>query len=190
MKHPFFALTGMIGSNTLLKSKKSSFHALQYDDMAPDLRPRRPRADSRVGRYPSRQCHIPHAKAEDTSTMVHPRCLSAQDWVLAVARCPFKARCTSCPCCSSSVRRSHAAWRTAFITVAVLICQGWFCGMQYAHRALTVGKEVVPAAWILESVLSRPAHWVSGAVMSLSPFVEAKHCMRSTVGASWPCERY
>ena len=76
-----------------------------------------------------------------------------------------------------------------FIAVAVVMCPGWFCGMQYAHRALTVGKEAVPA-WILESVLSRPAHWVSSAVMSLSLFVEVKHCMRSTVGVSWLCMRY
>lgn len=73
----------------------------------------------------------------------------------------------------------RAAWgtarSTAFIAVMVAVYQGWFCGMQNAHRALSaLGKEVVPA-WMLESVLSRPAHWLGGATMGLSLLVEAKH---------------
>ncbi|KAF8270924.1 hypothetical protein EI94DRAFT_1770597 [Lactarius quietus] len=73
----------------------------------------------------------------------------------------------------------RAAWgtarSTAFIAVAVVMYQGWFCGMQNAHRALTAfGKDAVPK-WMIESVLSRPAHWLGGAVMGLSLFVEAKH---------------
>ncbi|KAH9173334.1 hypothetical protein EDB89DRAFT_1959235 [Lactarius sanguifluus] len=112
----------------------------------------------------------------------HPRCLTVpQDRVLAVAR--WTLPIYGALHFRSRARPLHmilrAAWgtarSTAFIAVAVVMYQGWFCGMQNAHRALTaLGTEVVPA-WMLDSVLSRPAHWLGGAVMGLSLFMEAKH---------------
>ncbi|KAH9042865.1 hypothetical protein EDB84DRAFT_1266717 [Lactarius hengduanensis] len=121
----------------------------------------------------------------------HPRCLTVpQDRVLAVARwtLPIYGALHFVPLLffkRGAFARAplhmilRAAWgtarSTAFIAVAVVMYQGWFCGMQNAHRALTtLGTEVVPA-WMLESVLSRPAHWLGGAVMGLSLFMEAKH---------------
>ena len=121
----------------------------------------------------------------------HPRCLSVpQERVLAVARwtLPIYGALHFVPLLffkRAALMRAparmalRAAWgtarSTAFIAVAVVMYQGWFCGMQNAHRALTaLGTETVPA-WMLESVLSRPAHWLGGAVMGLSLFAEAKH---------------
>jgi hypothetical protein len=72
----------------------------------------------------------------------------------------------------------RAAWgtarSTAFLSVAVIIYQGWFCAMQNAHRALTAQRPAIPA-WLLAAVVSRPAHWIGGALAGLSLFVEAKH---------------
>jgi hypothetical protein len=121
----------------------------------------------------------------------HARCLSVPpDRILAVARwtLPIYGALHFVPLLffkRAAFARApvhmalRAAWgtarSTAFIAVMVTIYQSWFCGMQNAHRALTaLGKEVVPA-WMLESVLSRPAHWLGGAAMGLSLFVEAKH---------------
>jgi hypothetical protein len=121
----------------------------------------------------------------------HPRCLSVpQGRVLAVARWTlpiygalhfvpllfFKRTAFARAPARMALRAAWGTARsTAFIAAAVVMYQGWFCGMQNAHRALTaLGKDAVPA-WILESVLSRPAHWLGGAVMGLSLFVEAKH---------------
>jgi hypothetical protein len=72
----------------------------------------------------------------------------------------------------------RAAWgtarSTAFLSVMVVIYQGWFCGMQNAHRAL-VAKSAAAPAWLLAAVVSRPAHWIGGAIAALSLLVEAKH---------------
>lgn len=121
----------------------------------------------------------------------HPRCLSVpRGRMLAVARwtLPVYGALHFVPLLffkrAAFVRAPRrmalrAAWgtarSTAFIAVAVGIYQSWFCGMQNAHRGLTaLGTEMVPA-WMLESVLSRPAHWLGGVVMGLSLFMEAKH---------------
>jgi len=75
----------------------------------------------------------------------------------------------------------RAAWgtarSTAFLSLTVVIYQAWFCGMQNAHRAVSAlrAREPVVPAWLLDAVVSRPAHWVGGVVAGLSLFVEAKH---------------
>jgi hypothetical protein len=72
----------------------------------------------------------------------------------------------------------RAAWGTGrstlFLSLVVVICQGWFCGMQNAHRALAARRGAAPA-WLLAFVLSRPVHWIGGMVSGLPLFVEAKH---------------
>ncbi|KAI0306867.1 hypothetical protein B0F90DRAFT_1807613 [Multifurca ochricompacta] len=71
----------------------------------------------------------------------------------------------------------RAAWgtarSTAFLAVAVVMYQGWFCGMQNAHRALVARGPAVPG-WLLATVMSRPMHWLGGLITGLSVFVEAK----------------
>jgi len=75
----------------------------------------------------------------------------------------------------------RAAWgtmrSTAFLSLAVVMYQAWFCGMQNAHRAVAALRAREPAvpAWLLEAVVSRPAHWIGGVIMGLSLFVETKH---------------
>jgi hypothetical protein len=72
----------------------------------------------------------------------------------------------------------RAAWgtarSTAFLSVAVIMYQGWFCAMQNAHRALSAQRPAIPA-WLIAAVVSRPAHWIGGALAGLSLFAEAKH---------------
>ncbi|KAH9985217.1 hypothetical protein BJV74DRAFT_886347 [Russula compacta] len=72
----------------------------------------------------------------------------------------------------------RAAWGTArssaFLSVAVVIYQAWFCSMQNAHRALAARRGTAPA-WLLAAVMSRPVHWMGGVITGLSLFVEAKH---------------
>jgi hypothetical protein len=125
--------------------------------------------------------------------MSHPqlsRCLSVpQDRMLAVARWTlpvygalhfvpllFFKRAAFARAPARMILR--AAWgtarSTAFLSVAVVMYQGWFCGMQNAHRALAARRPAVPE-WLLASVVSRPAHWLGGVIMGLALFVEAKH---------------
>ena len=72
----------------------------------------------------------------------------------------------------------RAAWgtarSTAFLSLAVVIYQGWFCAMQNAHRTLSAKRAAVPA-WLLTAVVSRPVHWMGGLFTGLSLLVEAKH---------------
>jgi len=72
----------------------------------------------------------------------------------------------------------RAAWgtarSTAFLSLAVVIYQGWFCAMQNAHRTLSAKRAAVPA-WLLAAVVSRPVHWMGGVFTGLSLLVEAKH---------------
>ena len=119
-----------------------------------------------------------------------PRCLSVpQDRILSVARwtLPIYGALHFVPLLffkRAAFMRAparmalRAAWgtarSTAFLSVAVVIYQGWFCGMQNVHRALAARRAVVPA-WLLSAVLSRPAHWMGGVVTGLSLFVEAEH---------------
>ncbi len=126
--------------------------------------------------------------------MSHPhisRCLSVpQDRILTVARWTlpiygalhfvpllfFKRAAFARAPARMALR---AAWGTArsttFLSVAVVIYQGWFCAMQNAHRALSArGAKEVPA-WLLEAVTSRPVHWIGGLITGLSLFIEAKH---------------
>jgi hypothetical protein len=119
-----------------------------------------------------------------------PRCLSVpQDRILSVARwtLPIYGALHFVPLLffkRAAFMRAparmalRAAWgtarSTAFLSVAVVIYQGWFCGMQNAYRALAARRAVVPA-WLLAAVLSRPAHWMGGVVTGLSLFVEAEH---------------
>ncbi|KAH9998269.1 hypothetical protein BJV77DRAFT_940610 [Russula vinacea] len=125
--------------------------------------------------------------------MSHPhvaRCLSVpQDRILSVARWTLpvygalhfvpllffkRAAFTRAPARMALRAAWGTARSTAFLSVAVVIYQGWFCGMQNAYRALAARRAVVPD-WLLAAVLSRPAHWIGGIVTGLSLFVEAKH---------------
>ena len=118
-----------------------------------------------------------------------PRCLSVpQDRILSVARWTLpiygalhfvpllffkRAAFTRAPARMALRAAWGTARSTAFLSVAVVIYQGWFCGMQNAYRALAARHAVVPA-WLLAAVLSRPAHWIGGVVTGLSVLVEAK----------------
>ena len=125
--------------------------------------------------------------------MSHPhvaRCLSVpQDRILSVARWTLpvygalhfvpllffkRAAFTRAPARMALRAAWGTARSTAFLSVAVVIYQGWFCGMQNAYRALAARRAVVPD-WLLAAVLSRPAHWIGGILTGLSLFVEAKH---------------
>jgi hypothetical protein len=125
--------------------------------------------------------------------MSHPhvaRCLSVpQDRILTVARWTLpiygalhfvpllffkRAAFTRAPAHMALRAAWGTARSTAFLSVAVVIYQSWFCGMQNAYRALAARRAVVPE-WLLAAVLSRPAHWIGGIATGLSLFVEAKH---------------
>jgi hypothetical protein len=125
--------------------------------------------------------------------MSHPhvsRCLSVpQDRILTVARwtLPIYGALHFVPLLlfkrAAFVRAPahvvmRAAWgtarSTAFLSVAVVIFQGWFCAMQNAHRALSARRAEVPP-WLLAAVISRPMHWIGGLITGLSLFVEAKN---------------
>lgn len=129
--------------------------------------------------------------------MAHPhltRCISVpQDRILAVARWTLPVygalhfvplllfkRAAFARAPAHMVLR--AAWgtarSTAFLAVAVAVYQGWFCGMQNAHRVLSSARAAAPVPvpeWLVAAVVSRPAHWLGGAIMGLALFVEAKH---------------
>ncbi|KAI0298844.1 hypothetical protein BC826DRAFT_85166 [Russula brevipes] len=119
-----------------------------------------------------------------------PRCLSVpQDRIFTVARwtLPVYGALHFVPLLffkRAAFARAPArmalrtAWGTArstfFLSLVVVICQGWFCGMQNAHRALAARRGAV-SAWLLASVLSRPVHWIGGMASALPIFLEAKH---------------
>lgn len=125
--------------------------------------------------------------------MSHPhvsRCLSVpQDRILTVARwtLPIYGALHFVPLlffkrtalARAPIRMAmRAAWgtarSTAFLSVAVVTFQGWFCAMQNAHRSLSARRAEVPE-WLLAAVISRPMHWIGGLITGLSLFVEAKH---------------
>jgi len=126
--------------------------------------------------------------------MSHPhvsRCLSVpQDRILTVARwtLPIYGALHFVPLLffkraafarAPARMAMRAAWgtarSTAFLSVAVVIYQGWFCAMQNAHRALSARRAEQVPAWLLAAVVSRPMHWIGGLITGLSLFVEAKH---------------
>jgi len=126
--------------------------------------------------------------------MAHPhlaRCLSVpQDRMLAVARWTlpvygalhfvpllfFKRAAFARAPARMALRAAWGTARsTAFLSVTVAVYQGWFCGMQNAHRALSRGRAAAAVPeWLLAAVVSRPAHWLGGAIMGLALLVEAK----------------
>ncbi|KAF8506075.1 hypothetical protein F5888DRAFT_1840039 [Russula emetica] len=126
--------------------------------------------------------------------MSHPhisRCLSVpQDRILTVARWTLpiygalhfvpllffkRAAFARAPARMAMRAVWGTARSTAFLSIAVVIYQGWFCAMQNAHRALSARRAEEVPAWLLATVVSRPMHWIGGLVTGLSLFVEAKH---------------
>jgi len=126
--------------------------------------------------------------------MSHPhvsRCLSVpQDRILTVARWTlpiygalhfvpllfFKRAAFARAPARMALRAAWGTARsTAFLSVVVVVYQGWFCAMQNVHRALSARRADEVPAWLLAAIISRPAHWIGGLITGLSLFVEAKH---------------
>jgi hypothetical protein len=131
---------------------------------------------------PYAHCAMSHPDVARCLSVPHNRILTVARWTLPVYGAlhfvPLLFFKRSAFTRAPARMALRAAWgtarSTAFLSVAVVIYQSWFCGMQNAYRALEARREVVPA-WLIVAVLSRPAQWIGGVVTGLSLFVEAKH---------------